>query len=100
MTRKIFNLLLCIIIVNSVFAQDSLLTNRVVNKRIQTGYFMQKVGSVIDDNDTCINRLQVKNALWLDTSALPVVGYMPPNSKLVPLSTIPCTGTSLQLCAT
>jgi hypothetical protein len=100
MTRKIFGLLLCIVIANGVFAQDSLLRNRVVNARIQTGYFMQKVGSTINDNDTIINRLQAKNSLWLDTSALPLVNYMPPNSKLVPLSTVPCTGTSLLLCAT
>jgi hypothetical protein len=100
MTRKIFSLLCCIVITTGVFAQNALLTNRIVNQRIQTGYFMQKVGSTIANNDTCMNKTQAKNSLWLNETVLPLDGYMPPDSSMDPLLTVPCASTSLLLCAT
>jgi hypothetical protein len=100
MIRKIFGLLLCILVVNTTVAQSYLVTHRFIKQNILTGYFMQKPGTSMPEDDICINVAEAKNALYLNESSLPTDGRMPWWSELVPQKTIPCTGTGYLLCAT
>lgn len=100
MIRKIFGLLLCMLVVKTTVAQSYLVTHRFIKQNILTGYFMQKPGTTMPEDDICINVAEAKNALYLKESSLPADGRMPWWSELVPQKTIPCTGTGYLLCAT
>lgn len=99
MIRKILWLLICLITVKTAVAQNMLVTHRTIRQQVFAGVFMQKMGTVIPDDDACINVTEAKNLLYLNESVLPTNGRMPWNTELVPLRTIPCTGGS-PVCAT
>ena len=98
MIRKILWLLICLITVKTAVAQ-MLVSHRTIRQQVFAGQFMQRMGTVIPDDDACINVAEARSFLHLNESFLPTDGRLPWNTELVPLRTIPCNGGS-QLCAT
>jgi hypothetical protein len=98
MKRKIILLFTFILFTNISVAQNYLVTRKLINEKIQDGSFMQKVSTAITGDDYCIDPIEARAKLYLDETKLPADGRMAWWSELVPLRSVPCTGTTKSVC--
>ncbi|QEH43304.1 hypothetical protein [Chitinophaga sp. XS-30] len=80
---------LLILITASAEAQNHLVTHNFIRQKVSEGYFVQKAGTTIPQDNFCISKTEALNWLYLEESHLPSDNRMPWWSELVPLQGCP-----------
>lgn len=85
---KILQITLMLLLRQSADAQNHLVTHNFIRQKVTEGYFTQKPGTTIPQDNFCISKTEAVNWLYLDESYLPSDNRMPWWSEIVPLPSV------------
>ena len=91
--------LLCLLASMQGVAQNRLVTHNFIRQKVSEGYFLQRGGTTIPQDEFCISKSEAISWLELDEARLPADNRMPWWSELVPAPQIlPCASTNFTVC--
>lgn len=98
--RLILFLTLFLSMIKDTLAQNNhLVTHRFIHQKVTEGYFQQRPGTTIPQDDHCINKTEATSWLYLDETRLPADSRMPWWSEIIPATVYsPCIGVNFDVC--
>lgn len=93
-------LLLILLATHAVWAQNHLVTHNFIRQKVTEGYFTQKPGTTIPQDNFCISKTEAMSWLVLNESRLPSDNRMPWWSELIPPTVYStCPYANFEVCA-